>query len=73
MKGLILLIAVCCLVLLNGCASLSYKTANGTEVTYTRFLTSMDSIEAKVGEAYVKANKIEVDIPGASAVGLMVK
>ena len=44
-----------------GCASVSYKTADGTEVSYSRFLTSADSIEAKVGTAYVKANKVGID------------
>lgn len=49
------------LILLAGCAAVTYKTADGTEVTYRRFLISQDSIEAKVGDATVKANGQKVD------------
>lgn len=44
-----------------GCASVTYKTSDGTEVSYTRFLSSADSIEAKLGTTYVKANKVGID------------
>lgn len=52
------------LMLLAGCASVSYQTADGTKVSYTRFLTSMDSIEATANKdgASVKANNVRAGL-----------
>jgi hypothetical protein len=61
------LVCIMCIMLLAGCASVSYQTADGTKVTYTRFLTTSDSIEAKVGEATVKANGQKIDIEAVAA------
>lgn len=57
----ILLACILGIALLAGCAAVTYKTADGTEVTYRRFLISQDSIEATVGGATVKANGQRVD------------
>jgi hypothetical protein len=51
--------------LLVGCANVRYVTTDGTrttEVTYTRFWTTADAIEGKVGDAQVKANGQKIDI-----------
>jgi len=50
------------LLMLVGCASMNYETKDGTRVSYTRLFTSADSIEAKVGEATVKANGQKIDV-----------
>lgn len=49
---------------LGGCASVSYETKDGTKVSYTRFLTSMDSIEASANKdgASVKANNVRAEL-----------
>jgi hypothetical protein len=55
------LIVVLCLVILSGCASVSYESPDGTKVNYTRFLTSADNIKAKVGDSSVEANGVKLD------------
>jgi hypothetical protein len=44
------------------CASVSYEAADGTKVSYTRFLTSADSIKANVGTSSVEANGQKIDL-----------
>lgn len=56
------LIVIVCLLILTGCASVTYEAPDGTRVSYTRFLTSQDSIKAKVGESSVEANGIKLDL-----------
>lgn len=58
MRTLIVLISLLCLA---GCASVTYETADGTKVSYSRFLTSADSIKANVGAASVEANGQKID------------
>jgi hypothetical protein len=52
MKSIIIILLA--LVICSGCAMLSYQTSEGTKVTYTRFLTTASSIEAKVGSSEVR-------------------
>lgn len=61
------LIVVALVAALSGCAMVSYTTPDGTKVTYSRFMTSSDSIEAKVGDADVKANGQKIDIEAVAA------
>jgi hypothetical protein len=42
------------LLMMQGCASLSYETQDGTKVTYTRLLTSADSVKGAVPGASVE-------------------
>lgn len=37
-----------CMVLLTGCATLTYQAPDGTKVTYTRIMTGSDSIKGKL-------------------------
>jgi ABC-type glycerol-3-phosphate transport system substrate-binding protein len=46
---------------LAGCASLSYKTADGTEVSYFRFWTTADKIEGQVKDAKITVNNTKID------------
>lgn len=50
------------IVMLSGCASLKYETADGTKVTYYRLFTTSDSIEAQVGNAKMKAGGQKIDL-----------
>ncbi len=49
------------IVVLSGCASLTYKAPNGTEVTYSRLFTSSDIIKGKVGDATVESRGQQID------------
>jgi hypothetical protein len=51
-----------------GCTSLNYTTADGTSVTYTRFMTNADSITAKVGTAKVEVNGSKIDAASLQAI-----
>jgi hypothetical protein len=39
---------------LVGCTSVEYLKPDGTKITYSRFITSVGSIEAKQGDASIK-------------------
>jgi uncharacterized protein YceK len=65
MKALILVVMVMVLI---GCTSLNYTTADGTSVTYTRFMTNADSIVAKVGTAKVEVNGSKIDAASLQAI-----
>ena len=68
------LLVVLCLVILTSCASVSYESADGTKVSYTRLLTSADSIKANVGTSSVEANGQKIDIATLQyLLGLMTK
>jgi len=43
------------LVILSGCASLTYEAADGSRVTYTRFMTGSDSIKGKLPGASIES------------------
>jgi hypothetical protein len=43
------------LVMLTGCASLTYEAADGSRVTYTRFMTGSDSIKGKLPGASIES------------------
>ena len=43
------------LVMLAGCASLTYEAADGSRVTYTRFMTGSDSIKGKLPGASIES------------------
>lgn len=62
------ILCIVCLMLLVGCASVSYQTADGTKVKYTRVFTTADSIEATVGTATVKANGQRIDSEALAAI-----
>lgn len=51
-----------------GCAALKYETADGTKVTYTRFLTTSDSISGDVGDAKVQVSKQQIDTTTLQAI-----
>ncbi len=62
MKILInLLIFLALAVMFTGCAMVSYQTADGTKVTYSRFLSSADSLRATVGGATAEVNGQKID------------
>ena len=69
------LICICTILLLTGCASLTYRSPDGTEVTYSRLFTASDVIEGKVGEASIKARGQQVIDPAAlqAILGLLLK
>lgn len=56
------------LVLLSGCASLTYETKDGTKVTYTRLFTTADSLKAKVGDAKVDIGMQRIDTETLNAI-----
>jgi hypothetical protein len=51
-KGTMLLLII---LMVTGCASLTYQAPDGTKVTYTRFLTGSDTIKGKVGDAIIES------------------
>jgi hypothetical protein len=58
MRSLLVVIISVCLI---SCATLTYKAPNGTEVIYSRFLTTSELIEAKIGEAQIKSKGQAID------------
>lgn len=52
MRKLILLL---CVLMLSGCACLTYEDKDGTKVTYTRFMTGSDTIKGRAGTATIEA------------------
>jgi hypothetical protein len=68
MKTITLLILIgCLLAVLFGCARLNYVTPDGTQVTYTRFMTTSDSIQGNVGDAKIAVTKQAIDTTLAEA------
>jgi hypothetical protein len=55
MKYLLYSFIALALVILSGCASLTYEAADGSRVTYTRFLTGSDSIKGKLPGASIES------------------
>lgn len=55
------------LLMMQGCASLSYETQDGTRVTYSRFLTSSDSIKGNVGTAKVEFQNQQINLEAVTA------
>ncbi len=62
MRRLILFILV---IILSGCATLTYRSPDGTEVTYSRLFTTSDVIKGKVGDASIQAQGQQVIDPAA--------
>ena len=58
MKKIAIILVV---LVLTGCATTQYKSPDGTEITYTRFATTADSIKAEAGNAKVESNGQKVD------------
>ena len=48
MKKIVIILAM---LVLTGCATMQYKSPDGTEINYTRIATTSDSIKAEVGDA----------------------
>ena len=69
------LICICTIFILTGCASLTYKSPDGTKVTYSRLFTTSDVIEGKVGEASIRARGQQVIDPAAlqAILGILLK
>jgi uncharacterized protein YceK len=65
MKSIIIGIAI---LLLTGCASLSYETKDGTKVTYTRLFATNDILKAEVGNAKVEINGQKIDTATLQAI-----
>ena len=55
------------MVYIPGCARLQYETKDGTKVTYTRLLTTSDSIKGNVGEARIAVARQEIDTSALQA------
>lgn len=49
------LIIIMTVFILQGCATLTYESPDGTKVTYTRFCTGSDSIKGQAGTATIEA------------------
>jgi len=58
MKKIVIILAMLVLI---GCATTQYKAPDGTEITYTRFATTADSIKAEAGNAKVESNGQKID------------
>jgi len=43
------------------CASVQYEKADGTKISYTRFLTTNDSLDVEVGDSKAKVNGQKID------------
>lgn len=56
-KTLIILMVI----VLSGCATLSYKAPDGTEVNYTRFATTSDNITGQLGNAQIESKGQAID------------
>lgn len=56
------------LLMIQGCARLNYETKDGTKVTYTRLLTTSDSIKGDVGDAKVQVSKQQIDTTTLQAI-----
>ncbi len=62
MKTIIYLIGVgIVLAMIAGCARVQYIKPDGTQVAYTRLLTTSDSIEVNVDGAKAKVTKQEIN------------
>ena len=49
------ILAILSVLLITGCATLTYESSDGTKVTYTRFCTGSDSIKGIAGNASIEA------------------
>lgn len=49
------IVVIMCITLLTGCASLTYRSPDGTKVTYTRVLTGSDTIKGKLPGASIES------------------
>lgn len=58
MKKIVIILAMLVLI---GCATMQYKAPDGTEINYTRFATTSDSIKAEVGDAKVESSGQKID------------
>jgi len=52
----------------TGCATMQYKSPDGTEISYARFATTSDNIEAEVGNARVVSNGQKIDAKVMTAI-----
>jgi hypothetical protein len=55
------LFVVLCVCLLHGCASVNYTKPDGTQIQYTRFLTTNDSLDVTIGDSSAKINGQKID------------
>lgn len=53
---------------ISGCASLTYQSKDGIQITYTRIFTASDSIEGKLGDAYISAKGQKIDAATLQAI-----
>lgn len=65
MKKIVIILAMLVLI---GCATMQYKAPDGTEINYTRFATTSDSIKAEVGDAKVESNGQKIDTKTLTAI-----
>jgi uncharacterized protein YxeA len=50
------IVTILAMLVLIGCATMQYKAPDGTEINYTRFATTSDSIKAEAGNAKVESS-----------------
>jgi uncharacterized protein YceK len=65
MKKIAIILVV---LVLTGCATTQYKSPDGTEITYTRFATTADSIKAEAGNAKVESSGQKIDTKTLTAI-----
>ena len=65
MKKIVIILAMLVLI---GCATMQYKAPDGTEINYTRFATTSDSIKAEAGNAKVESNGQKIDTKTLTAI-----
>ena len=65
MRNICIVLAI---LLLVGCSTLNYQSADGTTVQYTRILTKTDSISGQVGKAKVEVRGQNVNLDALQVV-----
>lgn len=63
-----LIFALLLMLVLAGCATMTYKTPDGTEVTYSRLLTTSDTIKGTVGGATIETTGTKIDTATLQAI-----
>jgi hypothetical protein len=59
MKTLIIILLA--LTICSGCATLKYESADGTKITYTRFFTTSEKVDAKIKDGSLKMGNQTID------------
>lgn len=65
MKKIAIILVV---LVLTGCATMQYKSPDGTEINYTRIATTSDSIKAEAGNAKVESSGQKIDAKTLTAI-----